>query len=349
MNHVEDAEDAEDAEGRRVMSDRIFVAFCGAVVLSAVTVGTQSVASSKAAHREAAKKAAGQDHLGLLARVCPDPAPSTAPARGTPTASVPAGEPRGRGTAATPQAWIAEPAKVFDNLYFVGTKEHGAWAVTTSEGIIVIDALYDYAVEDAVVGGLKKLGLDPAQIKYVIVSHGHGDHHGGAKFLQDRFGARVVLAADDWALVERDTRNPRPKRDIVATDGMKLTLGDTTLTLYLTPGHTLGTISTLVPLKDGARRHMAAEWGGTAFSAATPREQLNLYVNSAIRFRDLASKAGADVIIANHTNFDGTKTKVPALAKRKPGDPHPYVIGADAVRRYLTVAEECARAELAGS
>ena len=73
------------------------------------------------------------------------------------------------------------------------------------------------------VGGLKKLGLDPAQIKYVIVSHGHGDHHGGAKLLQDRFGARVVMAAADWDLLDRARhQNPRPKRDMVATDGMKI-------------------------------------------------------------------------------------------------------------------------------
>ena len=52
--------------------------------------------------------------------------------------------------------------KVFDNLYFVGMTEFASWAVTTSDGIIVIDPLFDYSVEDEVVGGLRKLGLDPA-------------------------------------------------------------------------------------------------------------------------------------------------------------------------------------------
>jgi metallo-beta-lactamase class B len=324
---------------------RFTVALCVAALLG-IGATAQQAADTAAGHRAAAKAAAGQEHLALFARVCPEP-PSPTPARGASRGTAqPAPAPR-----QTPprDQWHAEPVKVFDNLYFVGTKEHGSWAVTTSAGIIVIDALYDYAVEDEVVGGLKKLGLDPAQIKYVIISHGHGDHHGGAKLLQDRFGARVVLSADDWALVERDKRNPAPKRDIVATDGMKITLGDTTLTLHLTPGHTLGTISTLIPVKDGGRSHVAAEWGGTSFSDTTPREQMNLYINSARRFRDLAAKAGADVIIANHTAYDRTNTNLPALAKRKPGDRHPYVIGAEAVGRYLTVAEECARAALAGS
>src|SRR5213079_1347772 len=80
--------------------------------------------------------------------------------------------------------WYAEPVKVFDNLYFVGQSEYSIWAVTTSEGIIVIDTIFDYSVEEEI-AGLKQLGLDPANIKYAIVTHAHPDHHGGAKFLQD--------------------------------------------------------------------------------------------------------------------------------------------------------------------
>ena len=205
-------------------------------------------------------------------------------------------------------------------------------------------------------GRLKKLGLDPAKIKYALVSHGHSDHSGGAKYLQEHFGTRVILSAADWDLLDRSPE-PKPKRDMVATDGQKLTLGDTTLTLYLTSGHTLGTISTLIPVKDGGRPHFVAEWGGTLFnwirnraSYITPsrpdRFWFETYSHSAERFRDIVAEAGADALISNHTNYDGSKTKLPALAKRKPGDPHPYVIGKDSVQRYLTVADECAKAGL---
>jgi metallo-beta-lactamase class B len=232
--------------------------------------------------------------------------------------------------------------------------------VNTSDGIIVIDAIFDYSVEDEIANGLTKLGLDPKKIKYVIVSHGHSDHVGGARYLQDHFGARVIMSAADWDLVERTNANwPKPKRDMVATDGQKLTLGNTTLTMYITPGHTLGTISTVIPVTDNGKPHVAAAWGGTAFNwtqnrAAyiTPehpdRFWFETYLKSAQRFRDIVTKAQADVLIANHTNFDGSKTKLPALAQRKATDPHPYVIGNDSVKRYMTVAEECAAAGLAG-
>src|SRR4029077_13994821 len=83
--------------------------------------------------------------------------------------------------------WYTEPAKVFDNLYYVGTQLQSMWAITTSEGIILHDPAYNYMVKDAVEGGFKKLGLDPAQIKYIIVAHAHTDHYLGAKYLQDTY------------------------------------------------------------------------------------------------------------------------------------------------------------------
>jgi metallo-beta-lactamase class B len=318
----------------------------------AVAASGQNRDSAADVHVAAARAAAGQEHLGLFDRICTASAPASVPTSPQAGTTPPQGPPdRTR--------WHAEPAKVFDNLYFVGEIEYSAWAVTTSNGIILIDAIFDYSVEEQVVGGLKKLGLDPTTIRYVIVSHGHRDHVGGARYLQEKLGARVVMSAEDWDLVERTKGDwPKPKRDMVATDGQRLTLGDTTITLFLTPGHTLGTISTLVPLQDGPRTHLAAAWGGTAFNWTTNRGAyitperpdrfwFDTYSKSAQRFRDIVAKAGADVLIANHTNFDGSKTKLPRLAKRRATDPHPYVIGIQSVQRYLTVADECAKAGLA--
>jgi metallo-beta-lactamase class B len=316
---------------------------------SALAIAQTAVGSAES-HVAAAKRAAGSDLTGLFDRVCNVPAPAAPAAQ----AATPAPQRPGPPERST---WHADPAKVFDNLYFLGQTEYSAWAVKTSEGLIVIDTIFDYSVEDEVVGGLKTLGLDPATIKYAIVSHGHFDHSGGAKYLQDHFGTRIILSAADWDLLDKSNQ-PKPKRDMVATDGMKLTLGDTTLTLYITPGHTLGTISTLIPVKDNGTPHLVAEWGGTAFNwlgnrAAyiTPerpdRFWFETYSKSAERFRGIAAREGADIIIANHTIFDGSKTKLPQLAARKPGEQNPYVIGKEGVLRYMTIVDECAQAGLA--
>lgn len=233
--------------------------------------------------------------------------------------------------------------KVFDNLYFVGQSEYAAWAVKTSEGIILIDTLFDYSVEEAVVTGLTKLGLDPATIKYTVVTHPHPDHHGGAKLLQERYKTRVLMSAADWDVIDRLTGS-KPARDLVATDGQALTLGDTTVTLYVTPGHTPGTLSVLIPVRDNGVSHLAALWGGTGLNA--DRASLEQYIASARRFSGIAQKAGADIMLSNHTDWDQSKVYLPQLATRKPGAPNPYVTGPSAVRQFLTVAEECATARL---
>ena len=233
--------------------------------------------------------------------------------------------------------------KIFDNLYFVGTKEHSAWAVVTSAGIILIDTLYEYATEDAIIGGLTKLGLDPRQVKYLIVSHGHGDHVGGAGLIQQRLNPRVIMGGPDWDGVLASPRIPnKPKRDIIATDGQKVTLGDTTVTVYLTPGHTAGTLGFTFPVKDGNATHTVAYWGGTGFNFPQSRAAFQTYIDSAQRFSELAGAAGADVLLSNHTALDGSTTKMPDLKKRSSGAPHPYVVGKDSVSRYLRVAQNCA-------
>ena len=321
-----------------------------AVIVTIVIAGAQTYPDTVDGHVAAATAAGGTDYAGLVTRLCTAPAPP-APRNATPAAPRPAGAP-------ARDTWYAKPVKVFDNLYFVGQSEYSAWAVKTRDGIIIIDPIFDYSVEEEVVNGLKGLGSDPNDIKYVLISHAHSDHVGGASYLQDRFNAKVIMSEADWNLLETTKASWRkPRRELVATDGQKLTLGDTTLILNITPGHTLGTISTLIPVVDGATRHVAAYWGGTAFNWVANRTAyitperpdsfwFNHYIQSAQRFRTLARNAGADVILSNHTAFDGSKTKLPAMATRRPGDKHPYVVGADSVGRYLTVAEECAKAGL---
>jgi metallo-beta-lactamase class B len=317
----------------------------------AVSAGVGAVSAQNQAevdrHIAAARAAAGADHAAMVDRLCPAQGPAAA-GRGRGGGRGGGGR-RGGGPPPPParETWYAEPVKVFDNLYFVGMTEFSSWAVTTSEGIIIIDPVYDYSVEAEVVDGLKTLGLDPANIKYVLISHGHLDHAGGAKLLQERFGARVLMAGPDWDLLEKQNPSWKPKRDMDVMDGQTLTLGDTTLTMYRTPGHTDGTVSTLIPVRDGNARHRAALWGGTLFNFGPDRARFTAYAQSAARLRDIVEKENAVVLLSNHTDYDGSKTKLPAVAKRQPGQPHPYVVGTDSVTRYLTVANECAQAAIA--
>jgi metallo-beta-lactamase class B len=150
----------------------------------------------------AAKVAAGTNWPGTFMRLCIPPPPAASGGRGGGRGGANAGR-----TSPPPKdTWYVEPAKVADNLYFLGEKAHHSWAIVGSEGIILIEALYDYMVADAVAGGMRKLGLDMNKVKYAVMSHAHGDHDGGAAFLQDSIpGVRLVYGAEDWNLVEKST------------------------------------------------------------------------------------------------------------------------------------------------
>ena len=320
----------------------LLIATAAAVAFAAVGVHAQQVTGTVESHLAAAKKAAGSDFTALYDRICKEYEQPLPP----PPAGQRGGGGGGRQAGPPPASqWHAEPVKVFDNLYFVGMTEYSAWALTTSQGIIVIDTIYDYSVEDEVVNGLKKLGLNPADIKYALVSHAHTDHIGGAKYLQEHFGTHVVMSKEDWDVTERSIpERIRPKRDIEAKDGEKLTLGDTSITMYLTPGHTPGTISSIFQVKDRGATHTVATWGGTAFNFAPKPENFLPYIRSAERYRGVVQKSGADVVLSNHTAYDSTNAKIAALRTRTPNGRHPYVIGNAAILRYLTTAEECAKA-----
>jgi metallo-beta-lactamase class B len=288
-----------------------------------------------------ARGQAGGGNAGAAAGAA-NPAGAAQPERGAAAGAPRGGGGGGRGTPDR-STWYAEPVKAFDNLYFFGQSEYSVWALTGSEGIIALDAIFDYSVEEEVDGGMKKLGLDPTKIKYAILSHAHADHFGGGKFLQDRYGTRAIMSPADWDVVER-MNGTKPKRDMEAMDGQKITLGDVSVTMYLTPGHTPGTISSIFQVKDNGKTHTVALWGGTGLNA--DRESLTAYVASAKRFAELAKQAGADIILSNHTDWDRSKINLPILVKRAPGSPNPYVTSTDNVLRYMKVAEECATARL---
>jgi len=325
-------------------------AACGAAIVGATVPApaqTGGTANTVASHVAAAKAAADDTWLILYSELCGGAmgfggrASSLPPARG--------GRGGGRQSGPPPRdEWYRDPVKVFDNLYVFPTADVNAWAIQTSDGIIMIDATYDYSVKELIVDAMPKVGLDPRQIKYVVVTHGHGDHSAGVKYLQDTFGPRVLMSEADWTLLAQPGRGafanaPVPKKDIVVADGQKLTLGDTTITMYLTPGHTLGTISLIIPVKDKTTTHMAAFWGGTAIGMNAPVDNLVAYSSSARKFSDLAAKAGADILLSNHGRYIDFDKRTGAN-RANPAGPNAFLLSPARVKNFLTVADHCAQA-----
>ena len=305
-------------------------------ILCAPSGFAQNTADAVDAHLRSARIAAGFDFTGTLARLCVAPEPVPAAMR-----DVAPGPPPARDT------WYTEPAKVFDNLYFVGSKIHNSWALTGSEGIILIDTLFTYNSEEEIIGGLKKLNLDPASVKYVIISHAHADHDGGAKLMQDRYHSRIVMGGPDWDAIERSVHGyplGKPERDMVAQDGQKITLGDASVTIITTPGHTPGTLSMIFTVKDSGKPLKVAYSGGTAFNFPSTAANFDAYIESQHKMAAAAAAANATVLMSNHSEFDSATSKIRMMASRKPGEPHPFELGRDAVARYFVMTSECAEA-----
>ena len=290
---------------------------------------TMAIPDTLEAHIQAATTAAGLDLGGILQLCLP----------GDPAGVLPTADQR------------APAAKVFDNLYYVGMQGVAAWALTTSQGIILIDSLNNpMEAQTAIETGMREVGLDPAQLKYIVITHGHADHYGGAQYLADKYKAEIVMSEADWAFLEgprapqpRADRGPIPKRGRAVQDGEKLTLGDTTIELYVTPPHTPGPLSLIFPVKDGGMNHMAGLWGGIGFVFEPNHQNFVTYAASADRFAKLETEKGVDVILANHPTFDDALVKIEALKSRTP-DKHPFVTGPRTVARYQMVASQCAQA-----
>jgi metallo-beta-lactamase class B len=263
-----------------------------------------------------------------------------------------AGKARGN----SPTAPELEPVKLFDNVYAVGNSEATVYAITTSQGIILIDSGYTDRVETVVVAGLKKLGLDPASVKYILLGHGHADHFGGAQYFQEHYRTKVGAGAADWDLMypanptanQANSNQSRPTRDLVLAEGQPVRLGDVTVTPIAIPGHTPGSLAYIFPAKEGRRTYSVGLFGGTILTAdriTTPG--LKQYVQSITHYLEVAKKLKVDVELQNHPLFDMTPERLMRLKMRKSGEPHPFMTGTDRYVAFWSVVSECIQAEVA--
>ena len=215
------------------------------------------------------------------------------------------------------------PFQVFDNLYYVGAKSVSAWLLESDQGLILFDSLYG-ELTDLAIDSIRALGFDPDDIRYLIVSHAHYDHIGGARRFQDEFGAVVMMTEEDWNITEGPPiyrEYPKPIRHLSASDGSTLNLGRTRLRFFQTPGVTPGVLSTRFTVYDNGYPHDAFLFGGSDldFSGA---EQAELYISSVRRIMQLE---GIEVNIPNHPESAEIFERYEILQDRGDGDPHPFV------------------------
>jgi len=246
-----------------------------------------------------------------------------------------------------------EPTRIFDNLSYIGNHFVGVFVLETDDGLILFDS--GTSLEEAeqhIAPGLAKLGLDPGNIKFIVVTHGHWDHFGGALWFQDHYKTPVGLSQVDWEMIERQDGtpvlqgHPIPRRDQVITDGQVLKVGSTSVKLYITPGHTPGTVSAIFTARQGGKPRVVSLLGSTAFpSTIEPTDitgGLAKYRQSIARFSKLSKDAGAEVLLNTHLFAFGGDARLTQVQKTGKGDP--FVIGPDGVARFYGLLDHCMQA-----
>lgn len=229
-----------------------------------------------------------------------------------------------------------EPFQVFDNLYFVGIGEVASYVIETSDGLILIDTLWDLdGYTEYLLGNIREVGLDPMEIKYVLILQGHRDHYGGAPALQEIIDAQFGTAEEDRKMIVADFGEYAPRIDFIIEDGDSLTLGDTTLGFELTPGHTPGTTSIRLSVFDNGTEHLAYYHGGSALRTDEPAA-IRVFLEDLERIKQIP---GIEVQIINHFDIHATGAlnlfeRAAVLADREPGEPHPWV-APDDFHRWL--------------
>lgn len=240
-----------------------------------------------------------------------------------------------------------KPTKVFDNVYCIGTVSVVAWVINTSDGLILIDSMWDERDAKLIEDGIKGFGLDPKNLKYILISHGHGDHYGGANYLRNKYGAKTVLTKTDTDLMynlntgANSPRSPKTKVDIYAKNKDVIKLGDVSVTILETPGHTAGCSSYIFPVKYKGKEYTAVLWGGTGLPKN--KELVKKYKQSAEYFKKEALARNAAVSLTAHLFADNGYANLEKVANLKEGEQNPFIMTKENMEKYLNSLIERAK------
>lgn len=237
-----------------------------------------------------------------------------------------------------------EPFRIAGNLYSVGGAGVTSFLLTGPDGHVLIDGGYP-ELAPAIIANISRLGFDIHDVKILLNTHGHGDHAGGLRALQEASGAELWISEGDAAVVaaggagDRSLvpqrylgflglgRYPAPRIDHRFRDGAKVSLGPIELTAHITAGHTPGCTSWSFPVRDGDRELLAVDICSltlTPFvSLVDPETYPGIRSDYQKSFETLRSLP-ADIFLGAHSSWFELHRKFSRLPSA-PGSINPFI------------------------
>ncbi len=237
--------------------------------------------------------------------------------------------------------FLIKPCKITDNVYFVGTFDWSSSShlIDTGEGLILIDSGFPYAMEK-VLSNIVDFGFKLSDIKYLLISHGHYDHMGSSLELREKYKTKLCLGVEDrlyangtldltWAKELGFEYDMPFEPDVLLNDGDEITLGNTTVKCYHTPGHTPGTMSYVFNTCYQGREYICATFGGAGVNTMEKAfiEKYSLTYDCREDFRNSLhkmAKINVDIHLGNHPFNSKTKEKI-KLWEENPEGANPFI------------------------
>lgn len=171
-----------------------------------------------------------------------------------------------------PNLLYHKPFHVIENIYFVGTDWVAAYLLDTKEGLILVNSTMSQTAQ-MMIDSIKSLGFDPHKIRKLLITHGHFDHCGGARAIQEMSGCEIWLGRHDELfftqrrdmILFEDTVPEFTITNFYDYDGV-VDLGDIQIKPVHCPGHTPGTTSFFFDIQHKDRTLSCGIHGGIGSS-----------------------------------------------------------------------------------
>lgn len=237
--------------------------------------------------------------------------------------------------------------QIFDDVWFVGNHYVGQYMIKTADGIVQVDSgnnttefqTFNYPA-------LQELGLGASYpLKAIFLTHGHGDHDGGAKYALDNLNARSYLGSGDLNLGSATAKPYNPALIDSTNLGMRqMSIGGKNFWVLPTPGHTPGSTSAVLEVKDWGETKRVLINGGQSMTSSIP--DVTQYLKSIERTYIMADTLNVDGVMTPHIYWDGEGVKLDEINAKGRTKPSQNIYGHESVMRQLVVARECSAAWL---